>query len=78
MLTSVFIIELHAGFAGLLESISIHIPPPPHNAWLLACIEHINAWWVSHVESVSKMGLVISITYLQYMGLHVLDWPIRV
>ena len=38
----------------------------------------INACWVYHVESVSKMGLVLSITFLQYMGLHVLNWPIRV
>ena len=38
----------------------------------------INACWVYHVESVSKMGLVISITFMQYMGLHVLNWPIRV
>ena len=37
-----------------------------------------NACWVYHVESVSKMGLVLSITFLQYMGLHVLNWPIRV
>ena len=29
-------------------------------------------------ESVYKMGLVISITFLQYMGLHVLNWPIRI
>ena len=33
----------------------------------------INACWVHHVESVSKMGLVLSITFLQYMGLHC--WP---
>ena len=38
----------------------------------------INACWVYHVKSVSKMRLVISITVLQYMGLHVLNWPIRV
>ena len=38
----------------------------------------IYACWVYHVESVSKMGLVLSITFLQYMGLHVLNWPIRV
>ena len=37
-----------------------------------------NACWVYHVESVSKMGLVLSINFLQYMGLHVLNWPIRV
>ena len=37
-----------------------------------------NAWWVYHVESVSKMGLVLSITFSHYMGLHVLNWPIRV
>ena len=37
----------------------------------------LDACWVYHVESVSKMGLVPSITFLQYMGLHVLNWPIR-
>ena len=34
----------------------------------------INASWVYHVESVSKMVLVLSITFLQYMGLHLLNW----
>ena len=38
----------------------------------------INDCWVYHVDSVSKMGLVLSITFLQYMGLHVLNWPILV
>ena len=28
--------------------------------------------------SVSSMGLVLSITFWQYIGLHVLNWPIRV
>ena len=38
----------------------------------------IDACWVYHVESVSKLGLVLSISFLQYMGLHVLNWPIRI
>ena len=38
----------------------------------------INASWVYHVGSVSKMGLVFSITFLQYMGLYEFNWPIRV
>ena len=41
-------------------------------------LKTINACWVYHVESVSKMALVLSITFCQYMGLHVLNWPIRV
>ena len=44
----------------------------------LHALNTINACWVYHVESVSKMGLVLSITFLQYIGLHVLNWPIRV
>ena len=37
-----------------------------------------NACRVYHVESVSKMGLVLSIFFFAYKGLHVLNWPIRV
>ena len=37
-----------------------------------------NACWVYHVESVSKMGLVLSFTFLQEMGLLVFNWPIWV
>ena len=36
----------------------------------------IDACWVYYVESVSKIGLVLSISFLQYMGLHVLNWPV--
>ena len=39
-----------------------------HETWLLACIEDRNAWWVYHVESVSKMGLVLSITFCNIWG----------
>ena len=37
-----------------------------------------NACQVYHVASVSKMGLFLSITFFAYIGLHVLNWPIRV
>ena len=55
----------------------------PHPIIIMAhdyshALSTINACWVYHVESVSKMGLVLSIIFLQYMRLHVLNWPIRV
>ena len=39
-----------------------------HDAWLPACVEGKNAWWVYHVNNVSKMEFVLSINFLQYMG----------
>ena len=45
-----------------------------HDAWLLACVEHKNACRVYHVASVSKMGLVLSITFLYITGPFEFRW----
>ena len=41
-----------------------------HDAWLLTGVEHRNACRVYHAESVSKMELILLVTFIQFMGLH--------